>query len=328
CLLGILFVLALLLSKWPSKSIEPLTEPPAQKSSAAEPSLPAIIPSPLNCISRDQSNNDSGRFYIKKDICLTGLQQADDSITTELQTIEKTFLKDINEPDLLALSRQFALDLNTREFTFTRQPYIQSVLLTIYRNVGGAHPNLEYRTWTYDRATDRLIDLELLFQAEHNPLPTIYSLVKEQLLQSEYADERLIDLGTGDKQIDHYRNFIVSGDDLVFYFEPGTVAASATGPQEVHLSLTDLQALLRPPFLNLSAVYGDSEPPRTLDYETTASSCSDSDGTWLNDYYECEYISRDWCEQWSGRFNDCASACSHDPTAELCTLQCVPVCRL
>lgn len=59
-----------------------------------------------------------------------------------------------------------------------------------------------------------------------------------------------------------------------------------------------------------------------------SASCQDQKGTWLAQYNECEYISKAWCDQVGGTFNECASACRHDAKAEVCTLQCVTVCSL
>ncbi len=67
--------------------------------------------------------------------------------------------------------------------------------------------------------------------------------------------------------------------------------------------------------------------PADSSNQTIAESCADSGGTWLEEYQECENASADWCQEESGgQFEECASACRHDPEAEMCTLQCVPVC--
>ncbi len=55
--------------------------------------------------------------------------------------------------------------------------------------------------------------------------------------------------------------------------------------------------------------------------------CSEADGTWLAEHSECEYVGRDWCEERGGEFLECESACRHDPEAEICTMQCVIVCK-
>ena len=61
---------------------------------------------------------------------------------------------------------------------------------------------------------------------------------------------------------------------------------------------------------------------------SVAEECEEAGGTWLIDYNECEYVGREWCESRGGEFLECESACRHDPEAEICTLQCVLVCKL
>lgn len=55
--------------------------------------------------------------------------------------------------------------------------------------------------------------------------------------------------------------------------------------------------------------------------------CAAENGNWLPDYHECEYISESWCIDKEGHWLECESACRHDPEAEICTLQCVPICK-
>ncbi|HEX8814496.1 MAG TPA: BamA/TamA family outer membrane protein [Terriglobales bacterium] len=58
-----------------------------------------------------------------------------------------------------------------------------------------------------------------------------------------------------------------------------------------------------------------------------AKACQSKNGKWLEKYSECENAERQWCATTGGRFDECASACRHnpDPTAP-CTMQCVPLC--
>jgi hypothetical protein len=55
--------------------------------------------------------------------------------------------------------------------------------------------------------------------------------------------------------------------------------------------------------------------------------CESLNGTWINEFEECEYISQEECTYLYGTFDECASACRHDLEAQACTLQCVPVCK-
>lgn len=55
--------------------------------------------------------------------------------------------------------------------------------------------------------------------------------------------------------------------------------------------------------------------------------CLSFDGNWLEEFQECEGMSQEQCENLGGNYNECASACRHDPDAEICTQQCVQVCE-
>lgn len=55
--------------------------------------------------------------------------------------------------------------------------------------------------------------------------------------------------------------------------------------------------------------------------------CTNFGWLWIGDHNECEGISADDCAEVGGTFNECASACRHEPEGTLCTLQCVIVCE-
>lgn len=55
--------------------------------------------------------------------------------------------------------------------------------------------------------------------------------------------------------------------------------------------------------------------------------CTGMGGEWLEPYSECEGISEEQCGQLGGEYDSCASACRNDPDAEVCTMQCVQVCK-
>ena len=54
--------------------------------------------------------------------------------------------------------------------------------------------------------------------------------------------------------------------------------------------------------------------------------CQDANGKWLEEYNECEGISEQECQELGGQYDNCASACRHDPNSAVCTMQCVMVC--
>jgi endonuclease/exonuclease/phosphatase family metal-dependent hydrolase len=55
--------------------------------------------------------------------------------------------------------------------------------------------------------------------------------------------------------------------------------------------------------------------------------CREDNGTWLEEYKECESVSQQWCKESGGHFEACESACRHASNPGPCTMQCVPVCK-
>lgn len=64
----------------------------------------------------------------------------------------------------------------------------------------------------------------------------------------------------------------------------------------------------------------------TTKTSTAGTACEQNGGTWSEQYKECTGIDQTTCSAIKGTFNECASACRHDPNAQVCTLQCVLVC--
>lgn len=66
-------------------------------------------------------------------------------------------------------------------------------------------------------------------------------------------------------------------------------------------------------------------PPPQID---VAGVCTNTGGTWSAEYRECNGLNENICKAIGGTYNGCASACRHDPKAEMCTMQCVQICTL
>ena len=56
--------------------------------------------------------------------------------------------------------------------------------------------------------------------------------------------------------------------------------------------------------------------------------CDKKSGIWYGEEGICEVnqLSKEECTTQGGQFNECASACRHDPKAQICTMQCVQTC--
>lgn len=55
--------------------------------------------------------------------------------------------------------------------------------------------------------------------------------------------------------------------------------------------------------------------------------CLSFDGNWVEGSKECEGMGKAQCNELGGEFDPCASACRNDPDAQICTMQCVQVCK-
>lgn len=60
----------------------------------------------------------------------------------------------------------------------------------------------------------------------------------------------------------------------------------------------------------------------------TKSGCEANAGVWYEGSNVCEInsLSQTMCTSRGGEWNECASACRHNPEAEMCTMQCVMTC--
>jgi hypothetical protein len=66
----------------------------------------------------------------------------------------------------------------------------------------------------------------------------------------------------------------------------------------------------------------------TVNFAAKENSCLVNKGVWYPDENVCEInsLSQSQCIARGGVFNECASACRHDPKAQVCTMQCVLTC--
>ncbi len=56
--------------------------------------------------------------------------------------------------------------------------------------------------------------------------------------------------------------------------------------------------------------------------------CIGAGGTWDGAHSECGGITENSCTSIKGVWNECGSACRHNPNAEMCTMQCVQFCQM
>lgn len=201
-----------------------------------------------NCL-----NVEDGSEFSERNIhmCITGVEAVD----TEMLVLIDYLSEEVDEAgkELVEEGSAAKAGLFISQENFTSLEDVKSTILTVSLNTGGAHPNTFFHTWTYREETGEILNFRSLFQEEHNPLWTIYPAVKESLMTQlgEFANEEMIDSGTGELDFENYRNFVLDEEKLVLFFDPYQVAAYAAGPQKVEIPFEDLQVIFKVPFLEL-----------------------------------------------------------------------------
>ena len=176
---------------------------------------------------------------------------ADITITEYLNAARRDFMTNFTEYGLGYSSvANWELNITYGEFRFSED--IVSIQFNIYEYSGGAHGNIYFETFTFDLANQKILNFDDLFQEEFDPLVTIAPIVQADLETQlgDMTDSQWIQDGTGSNP-NNYRNFIITGESLIFLFPPYQVAAYVAGPQSVTIPLADLQSILVVPFLEL-----------------------------------------------------------------------------
>lgn len=115
---------------------------------------------------------------------------------------------------------------------------------------GGAHPNMDYHSFTFNTADQRELTLADVFRDGFIPWDTIWGIVREDLkakLGGESADMAWIESGSGTNP-DNYGDWVITEDSLIFFFSPYQVTAYAAGPQRTEIPFVALHTLLAPQF--------------------------------------------------------------------------------
>lgn len=121
----------------------------------------------------------------------------------------------------------------------------QSLVLEIYQNVGGAHPQTWYKAFNYDLAAKAPITFETLFRPDSRPLDVVFPAVQNQL-QTVTGTEQPVLVGDGmDPQ--NYQNFSISDEAVTFYFSQGELLPEAAGATQATIPRSALASILALP---------------------------------------------------------------------------------
>ena len=118
----------------------------------------------------------------------------------------------------------------------------QSVVFTMWQNVGGVHPQTWYNSFNWDLGKKAPITFDTLFKPGTKPLDVIYPAV-EQYLQKQQG---LIDGIPQSVGLDpaKYQNFALTDDSLIFFFSQGELFTESAGPVEASVPRATVAPLL------------------------------------------------------------------------------------
>lgn len=112
-----------------------------------------------------------------------------------------------------------------------RSAQTRSVVLTLFQDVGGAHPTTWYKSFTYDLPRGRPITFETLFAADAKPLDAIFPIVQRDL-EAQTGLAGSISPGAG-RDPSRYQNFAVTDDAVIFFFGRAELLPSYAGETSV-----------------------------------------------------------------------------------------------
>ncbi len=133
------------------------------------------------------------------------------------------------------------------KYLVASSPRTVSYIFTLYENTFGAHPNMYFRTFTFDTTTGTELSLADLF-ADSKYLAKLSEISRAKLpsVIGEDADfkKSFINPGTTPDE-KNFSNFFFDNRDFVILFAPYAVAPYAAGPQTLRIPVSELTSILK-----------------------------------------------------------------------------------
>lgn len=150
------------------------------------------------------------------------------AIVDYLSQTREGFVRVAQTPD--SRSVPYEMDVTAESF---RSAQTRSVVLTLFQDVGSAHPTTWYKAFNYDVNRGRPITFDTLFAPDSDPLKAIFPIVQRQL----QADTGLAESISAGDAMDptHYQNFAITDDSVIFYFGRAELLPSYAGATSVEV---------------------------------------------------------------------------------------------
>lgn len=148
------------------------------------------------------------------------------AIVDYLSQTRDGFVSIAGTPDSRTLP--YEMDVTGESF---RSAQTRSVVLTLFQDVGSAHPTTWFKSFTYDVNRSRPVTFDTLFAPDAEPLDSISPIVV-RTLESETGLFGSISPGDG-RDASRYQNFAVTDDAVIFFFGRAEMLPSYAGETSV-----------------------------------------------------------------------------------------------
>ncbi|MGE2712637.1 esterase [Mycolicibacterium litorale] len=118
----------------------------------------------------------------------------------------------------------------------------QSLVLEVYQNVGGAHPQTWFKAFSYDLGSRAPITFDTLFRPDSRPLDLVYPAVQRELQAKTGIDQPVLPADGLDPQ--SYQNFAITDDAVIFFFGQGELLPEAAGATQASVPRAVLAPVL------------------------------------------------------------------------------------
>jgi hypothetical protein len=158
------------------------------------------------------------------------------AIVDYLSQTRAGFVNLATDPD--ARNQPLEMDVTAESL---RSAQTRSVVLTLFQDVGSAHPTTWYRSFTFDTVRGKPVTFDTLFVPDAKPLDVIFPIVQRELeTQTQLAGS--ISPGDG-RDPTHYQNFAITDDSVIFYFGQAELLPSYAGETSVTVPRSALPPL-------------------------------------------------------------------------------------
>ncbi|MGI9125156.1 MAG: esterase [Mycobacterium sp.] len=158
------------------------------------------------------------------------------AIVDYLSQTREGFVNVTQTPDSRNLP--YEMDVTAESFASAQT---RSVVLTLFQDIGSAHPTTWYKSFTYDVNRGRPVTFDTLFAPDATPMEAIFPIVRDQL-ESSTGLAGSVSPGDG-MDPSHYQNFAVTDDAVIFFFGRAELLPSYAGETSVKVPRSALPPL-------------------------------------------------------------------------------------